>query len=112
MKAILICLGIAVAAAASPTLAQQTTGAMKDMDMGAKTAPAKVHEAKATVKSVDKQAGTVVLAHGPVATLNWPPMTMTFRVKDMKVLDKLDAGKSVEVEFVQQNKEYVVTKVK
>lgn len=53
-----------------------------------------------------------MLAHGPVATLNWPPMTMTFRVKDMKVLDKLDAGKSVEVEFVQQNKEYVVTKVK
>ena len=85
---------------------------MKGMDMIAKPAAAKQHEAKATVKSVDKKASTVVLSHGPVATMNWPPMTMKFMVKDKQLLDKLDAGKQVEVEFVQQDKDYVVTKVK
>ena len=109
---ILIAASFAIAAGTSPVLAQQGKESMKGMDMGTKPAATKQHEAKATVKSVDKKAGTVVLVHGPVATLNWPPMTMKFVVKDKDVLDKLEAGKGVEVEFVQQNNDYVVTKVK
>lgn len=109
MKTILLAVSIAFAAAASPSFAQQD---MKGMDMGAKPSASKQHDAKATVKSVDKKAGTVVLAHGPVATLNWPPMTMKFLVKDKMLLDKLEAGKEVEVQFVQESKDYVVTQVK
>jgi Cu(I)/Ag(I) efflux system periplasmic protein CusF len=112
MKTVLIAASLAIAAGISPVLAQQGKDSMKGMDMGTKPATTKQHEAKATVKSVDKKAGTVVLVHGPVATLNWPPMTMKFLVKDKEALDKLEAGKEVEVEFVQHNKDYVVTKVK
>jgi len=77
-----------------------------------KGAKATRHEAIATVKSVDPAAGTVTLAHGPVKSLNWPPMTMGFAVNDKALFDKLSVSKKVDVEFVQQGGKYVITAVK
>jgi len=73
---------------------------------------AAAHTATGVVKSVDRAKGTVTLAHGPVKSLNWPAMTMPFTVKDKALLEKLQAGNKVELEFVQQGKEYVITTVK
>jgi len=70
------------------------------------------HEAIGTVKAVDPAAGTVTLAHGPVKSLNWPPMTMGFAVNDKALFDKLSVSKKVDVEFVQQGGKYVITAVK
>jgi Cu/Ag efflux protein CusF len=39
-------------------------------------------------------------------------MTMSFAVKDKALLNKLAVDKKVEVEFVQQGKDYVITGVK
>ena len=77
-----------------------------------KGAQATRHEAIGTVKSVDPAAGTVTLAHGPVKSLNWPPMTMGFAVNDKALFDKLSVSKKVDVEFVQQGGKYVITAVK
>lgn len=89
---------------------------MKSMDMGkpvqGKAAKATMHQATAVVKSVDSAKGTVTLAHGPVKTLNWPAMTMGFKVKDKALFDKLAMNKDVTVEFVQQGSDYVITSVK
>jgi Cu(I)/Ag(I) efflux system protein CusF len=84
---------------------------MKGMDMGAKPAAA-THHASGVVKSVDAGAGVVTLAHDPVKTLNWPAMTMKFQVKDKALLDKLAVGKTVDFDFEQSGKGYVVTSVK
>jgi Cu/Ag efflux protein CusF len=54
----------------------------------------------------------VTLEHGPVKTLNWPAMTMTFGVKDKGLLDKLRVGRHVQVEFQGQGGTYVITSVK
>ena len=70
------------------------------------------HPASGVVKSVDRAKSTVVLAHDPVKSLNWPAMTMPFTVKDKALLEKLQAGKKVEFQFVQQGKDYVITSVK
>jgi Cu(I)/Ag(I) efflux system protein CusF len=64
------------------------------------------------VKKVDKDQGKVTLAHEAVKSLKWPAMTMAFSVKDQSLFDKLAAGKKVNVEFVKQGSEYVVTAVK
>lgn len=32
------------------------------------------------IKSIDQRAGTVTIAHEPIQELNWPPMTMPFKV--------------------------------
>jgi Cu(I)/Ag(I) efflux system periplasmic protein CusF len=70
------------------------------------------HQATGVVKKVDPKAGTVTLAHDPVKSLKWPAMTMGFTVKDKALLDKLQPGKKVEFEFLQQGKDYVITGVK
>jgi Cu(I)/Ag(I) efflux system protein CusF len=87
---------------------------MKGMDMGKKPAAGAqtTHKATGVIKKVDPKAGIVTLAHDPVKSLNWSAMTMSFAVKDKVLLDKLQAGKKVEFDFVQQGKDYVITTVK
>jgi Cu(I)/Ag(I) efflux system protein CusF len=87
---------------------------MQDMGMGQPATGTKVavHHATGVVKSVDAGAGKVTLEHGPVKTLNWPAMTMTFGVKDKGLLDKLRVGQRVQVEFQEQGSGYVITSVK
>jgi Cu(I)/Ag(I) efflux system protein CusF len=87
----------------------------KKMDMPMDKPAAKegaTHKAAGVVKNVDRSKGVATLAHDPVASLKWPAMTMGFTVKDKAMLDKLQPGKKVEFEFVQQGKDYVITGVK
>ena len=94
---------------------------MKDKDMmgkdkqgkaSAKASPAKLHKGAGTVTAVDNAMGKVTIAHGPVATLKWPAMTMAFGVKDKALLEKLPTGKKVEFEFTQQGSDYTITSAK
>lgn len=89
---------------------------MKDMNMGKKSddkkAGSKVHKGVGTVKKVDATASTVTIAHGPIKSMNWPAMNMTFAVKDKALLDKFSQDKKVEFEFVQQGSDYVIKSVK
>ena len=88
---------------------------MKGMDMNGMQMEAQpnaaVHEAKGVVKRLDTAKGLVTIAHGPVATLNWRAMTMTFKVKDNTLLEKIEVGKEVRFGFVQQDGAYVVTRI-
>lgn len=70
------------------------------------------HKAIAVVQKIDRANGMVTLAHDAVQSLNWPAMTMGFSVKQKSLFDKLTVGRKVNVEFVQQGNEYVVTAVK
>lgn len=71
-----------------------------------------VHKINGTVKEVDVASKTVTLDHGPVKTLNWPAMSMKFKVDDKVSMDKLRQGTKVDVDVVQRGKDYVVTAVK
>ncbi len=75
-------------------------------------AQTKSYKASGVVKKVDAAKGNVTLAHGPVAELKWPAMTMGFTVKDKALLEKLAVGKKIDFEFVEQGKSYVVTAIK
>ncbi len=71
------------------------------------------HQAEGSVDSVDAQAGTLSLNHGPVASLKWPPMTMEFKAANAALLNGLKPGQAVSFEFVErQPGEYVVTQLK
>jgi len=104
----------AVLLIAPPGHAQMKDMEMKDMDMKAekKAAKATVHKASGVVKKVDTKNGKVTIAHGPVQSIGWPAMSMTFTMKDKKLLDSVAVDKKVDFEFVQQGKDYVVTSVK
>lgn len=101
--------------AATSVLAQGHIGGMKGMDMGKKPvveARQQTHTATGTVKKADAKAGKVTVEHGPIASLNWPAMTMAFRVGEQALWKKLEEGKKVELAFMQQGNDYVVTAVK
>jgi Cu(I)/Ag(I) efflux system protein CusF len=70
------------------------------------------HQASGKVTKVDRAAGRVTIAHGPVASLKWPAMTMAFEVRDKALFDKLQPGASVEFSFVEQNRKHMVTEVR
>ncbi|TMG73073.1 MAG: copper-binding protein [Betaproteobacteria bacterium] len=71
-----------------------------------------VHKGVGTVKKVDPAGGKVTIAHGPIPTMKWPAMSMTFTVKDKALLGKFSQDKKVEFEFVEQGSNYVITSVK
>ena len=102
---------LAVSIAAAPASRAQGMGDMKDMDMG-KQSQAQAHKAIGTVTKMDSASGKVTISHGPVPTLKWPAMAMTFSVKDKALLGKLSLGKKVEFEFVQQGRDYVIVSAK
>jgi Cu(I)/Ag(I) efflux system protein CusF len=64
------------------------------------------------VKSVDAAAGSITFAHEPIKSLNWPAMTMAFKVKDKSLLDRAKPGDKVQFTLVQSGKDYVVTSIK
>jgi Cu(I)/Ag(I) efflux system membrane fusion protein len=78
---------------------------------GESAAAAQVHKGEGTVHHVNVPAGKVNMAHGPIKSLNWPAMTMDFRVKDKAVLAGLKPGQRVEFELEKSGGQYVITRI-
>ena len=86
---------------------------MADMKMDApQTTVGKIHKAKGIVNSVDIQGAKVNLSHEAIPSLNWPKMTMSFKVSDKQGLAMLKPGQHVDFELSEKDKgQYVVTKI-
>lgn len=65
--------------------------------------------AEGEVRKVDKAAGKITLRHGEIKSLDMPPMTMVFEVKDRAWLDKVKAGDKVKFTAAKEGGQYVVT---
>ena len=78
---------------------------------GAAMSTAITEPVDATVKKVDKAAGKVTLAHGPLKNLGMPAMTMTFKAKDAAVLAALKEGDKVRFVAEQSGGDYLATKL-
>lgn len=74
---------VAAASLAMSVLAQQAgTAASDDMTAG-------------EVRKVDRSANKITIKHGEITSLEMPPMTMVFQVRDPAMLDPLKAGDKV-----------------
>ena len=51
--------------------------------------------ADGTVKKIDKSAGKLTIAHGPLESLGMPPMTMAFRTEEPDLLDQVKVGDKI-----------------
>lgn len=51
--------------------------------------------AEGTVKKIDKAAGKLTIAHGPLETLGMPAMTMVFRAAEPGQLDQVKVGDKI-----------------
>ncbi len=101
--------GLGAPGAAPPAPAAATAAAPRPP-----AAPRRVvgHQAEGRVEDIDPSSGSLSLAHGPVASLKWPAMTMAFKAANASLLRGLAKGQAVRFEFVErQPGEYVVTSI-
>ncbi|MEO8467252.1 MAG: copper-binding protein [Gammaproteobacteria bacterium] len=83
----------------SKTAAEGTVAPAKPAMPMPATQPVAEHMAEGTLKAIDRDAGTVTIAHGPVASANWPAMTMTFKLANPEAAANLEPDQRVEFHF-------------
>lgn len=66
-----------------------------DAHHGGASAAAEAPLAEGTVKKIDKSASKLTIAHGPLASLNMPPMTMVFRAAEPGLLEQVKVGDKI-----------------
>lgn len=63
------------------------------------------------IRKVDKDAGKITIKHGPIASMDMPPMTMVYRVKDPAMLDKVKPGDKVKFKMEKIGGQYTLTRL-
>lgn len=68
-----------------------------DAHHGGASAPSQTDAklAEGTVKKIDKTAGKLTIAHGPLESLGMPAMTMVFRAAEPSLLDQVKVGDKI-----------------
>ncbi len=88
---------------------------MKDMPMSGQMAEqmnGKVHHGIGVVQRMDAINGRITIAHGPINSIQWPAMTMTFAVQDKKLLSQVKVGEKVAFDLMASGKDqYVVVQI-
>ena len=63
------------------------------------------------IRKVNKEAKKLTIKHGEIKSLDMPPMTMVFQVKDASVLDKLKVGDKVRFVVQKSDTGFMVTDI-
>jgi Cu(I)/Ag(I) efflux system periplasmic protein CusF len=67
--------------------------------------------AQGEIRKIDKDAKKITIKHGEIKSVEMPPMTMVFQVKDAALLDNFKAGDKVRFRVVKEGSLYVVTEI-
>ena len=103
----------AVIFAAAPQFASATSmsGDMARMDMSGNSAKSDTANASGVVKKIDAANGMVTLQHGPIPAIQWPAMTMGFKVADPAMLKSIKEGEEVDFSLKPENGNQVVVAI-
>ena len=63
------------------------------------------------VRKIDKDAGKITIKHGDIPSIEMPPMTMVFGVKDAALLENAKAGDKIRFDAVLEGGKYIVTRL-
>jgi Cu/Ag efflux protein CusF len=63
------------------------------------------------VRKIDTATGRITLKHGEIKSLDMPPMTMVFRIKDPGQLSKLQVGDRVRFAAEKIDGNYTITSI-
>lgn len=98
---------------AMPMMSGDGHQGMEGMGMMDGAASAQSHTATGKVLSIrpgdDGGKPSITLAHGPVSSLKWPSMTMTFGLDSAELLNGLKKGDTVAAQFVKRKDGWVIT---
>lgn len=63
------------------------------------------------IRKVDQEGGKITLAHGEIKSLDMPPMTMVFTVKNPVLFGDLKKGDKVRFAVVREDGKLVLTEI-
>ncbi|TRZ99037.1 MAG: efflux RND transporter periplasmic adaptor subunit [Rhodocyclaceae bacterium] len=87
-------------------------GAGAEAEKATPAAKGASHQAEGKIEAIDAKAGTVSIAHGPVASLKWPGMTMDFTLANSALIGTLKPGATVAFTFIERKPgEWVIVKL-
>lgn len=89
----------------TPAFAAPDHGSMHHT--AAAAAPTAAAKSEGIVRKIDKAAGKITIAHGPLENLGMPGMTMAFGVSDAAMLDKAKVGDKIR--FTAERKDGLFT---
>jgi len=102
----------AVANTVANTAANAANNAAATPGAGAAPATAVGHKGRGKIEAIDVKGATLNIAHGPIASLQWPAMSMEFTVANSALLKGLGIGSAVDFEFVERKAgEWVITAI-
>ncbi len=96
---IVIKAGLTAALASVAACGAQETSNSNTASPAVQEKTVETHSATGTVTTVS--SGDVTIAHEPVATIQWPAMTMTFAADDVAMLQGIKPGDRVSFAFRQ-----------
>ena len=95
---------------AESNLRAAVSGFAKPGSAGADEPAGTAHHADGVIESVDPDTATLSITHEPVASLNWPAMTMEFKLRNAALMKTVSPGQKIAFDFIEQGPgEYVVT---
>jgi len=77
-------------------------------------APSTPHTGTGRVNAINPSNDTLELSHGPIPSMKWPAMTMSFRAADKSLLSGIKAGDEVEFDMrgvPDKDGEFVITRI-
>ena len=98
------------AAGGAPAIAQQPQG-VQGAAVTVPTASTASEMTDAEVRKVDKDQKKITLKHGEIKSLDMPPMTMVFGVKDAGLLEQVKAGDKIRFAATSQDGKFTVTEI-
>jgi Cu/Ag efflux protein CusF len=107
----LITTALLLAAIAAPALAQPKAEEHSAHHPASGPA-ASADMADGEVRKVDKGAMKLTIKHGEIKSLDMPPMTMVFQVKDGALLDAVKAGDKIRFVAEKTSSGYAVTVIR
>ena len=67
--------------------------------------------AQGEVRRINLETGKITIRHGEIKSIDMPPMTMVFTAKPTSLLRGLAVGDKVEFLVIEENSQYVTTKI-
>lgn len=67
--------------------------------------------AEGEIRKISKDTGKLTIKHGPIKSMDMPPMTMVFTAKDPALLDKVAVGDKIRFVVVDEAGQMVVTDI-
>jgi Cu(I)/Ag(I) efflux system periplasmic protein CusF len=89
--------------------AAHTAALAAAMPMGGMTHSADMAEGE--IRKVSKDTGKLTIKHGPIKSMDMPPMTMVFTAKDPAMLDKVAVGDKVRFAVADEGGKMLVTDI-